>query len=45
MVTGPDEMLCSRARLPATAPPMEEAGLPFDPQRVIDAGHSTMRMA
>ena len=37
MVSGPQEMLCSRARLSGYRSALEEAGIPFDPT-LIDAG-------
>ena len=37
MVSGPPEMLCSRARLSGYRSALEEAGIPFDPT-LIDAG-------
>ena len=37
MVSGPQEMLCSRARLSGYRAALEEAGIPFDPT-LIDAG-------
>ncbi len=37
MVNGPQEMLCSRARLSGYRSALEEAGIPFDPA-LIDAG-------